>query len=221
MIEINQEYIVNKMEEQGLVPVFNHADAELTIKVLDACYAAGIRVFEFTNRGENALDVFEKLVSHSKKHPDLVLGIGTIFSSEDAENFYDKGAKFIVSPAMIPEVAKFCKGKNLLWIPGCGTVTEIYQALQLGAKVIKVFPGKVLGPEFVQAIKAVYPNVRVMPTGGVSPNHENLTKWFEAGVMCVGMGSKLISKDVLDKKDFEGLKTSVEKTLKLITELRA
>ncbi len=219
MSEIHQEQIIAKMAQSGLIPVFNHTDFEIAKNVVDACYKGGVRVFEFTNRGENALEVFEKLVAYATKYPDLILGIGTIFSQEEAEKFHNKGAHFIVSPAMIPELAKFCHSQNLLWIPGCGTVTEIHEAIQLGAKVIKAFPGNVLGPGFVKSVKAVFPNVPIMPTGGVAPTEENLKAWFDAGVTCVGMGSKLITKAILLDKDFSSLRQSVENTLATIQEL--
>lgn len=216
---ISQEEVVSVMGKTGLVPVFNHTDIQVAKQVLDACYNGGIRIFEFTNRGENALEVFEALVSYSEKYPDLVLGIGTIFSAADAKIFFIKGAQFIVSPAMIPEMANFCKEKNVLWIPGCGTVTEIHQALNLGAKVIKAFPGNVLGPGFVKSVKAVYPKVKVMPTGGVAPNEANLKEWFEAGVACVGMGSKLIAQEILAQKQFKELENKVVETLRIISSL--
>ncbi|NKI31756.1 bifunctional 4-hydroxy-2-oxoglutarate aldolase/2-dehydro-3-deoxy-phosphogluconate aldolase [Croceivirga thetidis] len=220
MSELNQEQIIVKMGQGGLIPVFNHTDYDIARQVLDACYQGGIRVFEFTNRGDNALEVFGKLVAHAEQYPDLLLGIGTIFSAEDAQKFHQVGAQFIVSPAMIPDLAEFCKGQNILWIPGCGTVSEIYQATQLGAKVIKAFPGNVLGPGFVKSVKAVFPNVPIMPTGGVAPTKENLKTWFDAGVTCVGMGSKLITKSILQERDFDGLRHLVANALATIEEVK-
>lgn len=208
------------MGNDGLVPVFNHSDAEVAKKVLDSCYQGGVRIFEFTNRGENALEVFEALIDHAKKYPDLTLGIGTIFSAADAKNFAAKGASFIVSPAMIPEIAHFCKAEDLLWVPGCGTVTEIYQALQLGAQLVKAFPGNVLGSGFVKSVKAVYPHLPIMPTGGVAPSEENLEQWFAAGVTCVGMGSKLISKEILQNEDYQLLESQVKRALDTIARIR-
>lgn len=220
MSNISQEDIVLKMGAGGLVPVFNHTDFEIAKGVLDACYAGGVRVFEFTNRGTNALEVFENLVVHAEKYPDLLLGIGTIFTAQDAKEFLEKGARFIVSPGMIPDLANFCKTQDVLWIPGCGTVTEIYQALQLGAKVIKAFPGNVLGPGFVKAVKAVYPNVPIMPTGGVAPSEENLRAWFDAGVSCVGMGSKLITGNMIQEQDFDQIETLVRQAIAIIEKVR-
>lgn len=216
----SQEEILKRIHSCGIVPVFNHSDIELSKKVLDACYNGGVRVFEFTNRGANALEVFEALVLHAKKYDDLVLGIGTIFSAEDAKLFLDKGASFIVSPAMVPEMAHFCSANEVLWVPGCGTVTEIYQAIQLGAKMVKAFPGNVLGAGFVKSVKAVFPKIPIMPTGGVAPTPENLKEWFDAGVTCVGMGSKLITKDILANKDFSKLETLVRETLLKVDNLK-
>ena len=219
-MEVTHKQILTSLEKGGFVPVFNHSDIEVAKEVLDACYNGGVRAFEFTNRGDNALDVFKALVQHGKKHDGLIMGIGTIFSAKDAKLFYDAGAQFIVSPAMVPEMGEFCDSVNVLWIPGCGTVTEIHKALQLGAKLVKAFPGNVLGPGFVKSVKAVYPKVPIMPTGGVAPTEENLKAWFDAGVTCVGMGSKLISKETLTAKDYFAIETLVKSTKAIIEKLR-
>ncbi len=208
------------MQETGLIPVFNHADIEVSKQVLDACYAAGIRVFEFTNRGENALAVFERLAEHAGQYTDLYLGIGTIFNATDAQGFLSVGAQFIVSPALVPEVAHFANKQELLWVPGCGTVTEIYQAVQLGAKVIKAFPGNVLGPGFIKSVKAVYPKLPIMPTGGVKPTEDNLGSWFSAGVFCVGMGSQLFKKEIIASGEFDTLSHAVSDALQIIKRLK-
>jgi len=218
--KVTQEDVLVQMGKSGLIPVFNHTDPDIANAVLDACYQGGVRVFEFTNRGANALEVFEALVAHAQKYPDLLLGIGTIFSAEDAKMFLNKGAQFIVSPGMVPEMATFCASEDVLWIPGCATVSEIHQALELGAKVVKAFPGNVLGPGFVKAVKAVFPKLPIMPTGGVAPTEENLKGWFDAGVTCVGMGSKMISKDIVQNQDYEKLTKRVQSTLALIARLR-
>lgn len=208
------------MQETGLIPVFNHADIEVSKQVLDACYSAGVRVFEFTNRGENALQVFKKLAKHAHQYSDLHLGIGTIFNATDAQGFLNAGAQFLVSPALVPEVAHFANKQELLWVPGCGTVTEIYQAVQLGAKVIKAFPGNVLGPGFVKSVKAVYPKLPIMPTGGVKPTTENLGSWFDAGVFCVGMGSQLFQKELIALGEFDALSENVSDALQIIKRLK-
>jgi len=218
--KVTQEDVLVQMGKSGLIPVFNHTDSDIANAVLDACYQGGVRVFEFTNRGANALEVFEALVTHAQKYPDLLLGIGTIFSAEDAKMFLNKGAQFIVSPGMVPEMATFCASEDVLWIPGCATVSEIHQALELGAKVVKAFPGNVLGPGFVKAVKAVFPKLPIMPTGGVSPTEENLKAWFDAGVVCVGMGSKLVTKEVINAQRYDALESLVKHTLGIITNIR-
>lgn len=207
------------MQATGLVPVFNHEEVEVAKKVLDACYKAGVRVFEFTDRSSNSISVFEELVKYAARFEDLVLGVGTVFSSKKAGKFIDLGAEFVVSPAMIPELGSFCIEENILWIPGCGTVTEIFIAKETGAEMVKIFPGNVLGPGFVRSAKAVFPDLAFMPTGGVAPTEDNLKAWFNAGVSCVGMGSKLISKEVLSKNDFTALENKVSETLTLIQQI--
>ncbi|MEM8764691.1 MAG: bifunctional 4-hydroxy-2-oxoglutarate aldolase/2-dehydro-3-deoxy-phosphogluconate aldolase [Bacteroidota bacterium] len=216
----HQELLL-KMGETGLIPVFNHTDVATASQVLEACYEGGVRVFEFTNRGDNALEVFAELAKKAKSYPDLSLGIGTIFSAKDAKAFLAVGADFIISPAFVPEVADFCNTQSVLWIPGCGTVTEIYHALQLGAKIIKAFPGNMLGPGFVKSVKAVYPEIPIMPTGGVKPTEDNLSAWFNAGVHCVGMGSQLFQKQTISEAKFKELTQTVSETLTLIQNIRA
>jgi 2-dehydro-3-deoxyphosphogluconate aldolase/(4S)-4-hydroxy-2-oxoglutarate aldolase len=214
------EELIQTMEKSGLIPVFYHPEPEVCKEVVAAAYRAGVRVFEFTNRGENALELFKELVKSTKSYEHFTLGIGTIFSAADAHTFMDAGAKFVVSPALIPEVADYCIRKDVLWIPGCGTVTEIYNARKLGAKVIKIFPGNVLGSGFIKAVKAVFPEVRMMPTGGVAPSQENLASWFNAGVCCVGMGSQLIRQEMLAANDFTALEKTIGETLGMIQKLR-
>ena len=215
-----QNAIVQEMRSTGLIPVFNHSDIEVAKGVLDACYKGGVRVFEFTNRSSNAAEVFRQLHQHSQQYEDLSLGIGTVFNVEKTKEFLDLGAEFIVSPAMIPDMGTYCKNNNAIWIPGCGSVTEIFNAKELGAKLVKIFPGNVLGAGFVKSAKAVFPDLEIMPTGGVAPTEANLKTWFEAGVICVGMGSKLIPKDVLTNKDFNSLENIVRNTLAIIQQIR-
>lgn len=212
--------IVEDMQSTGLVPVFNHPDIEVAKGVLDACYKGGVRVFEFTNRSANAPAIFGQLKEYAAQYEDLSLGIGTVFTVEKTKAFLDLGAEFIVSPAMIPEMGSYCREHNAIWIPGCGSVTEIFNARQLGAKLVKIFPGNVLGPGFVKSAKAVFPELAIMPTGGVAPTEENLKSWFDAGVLCVGMGSKLIPKDVLANTDYAALENIVRMTLDTIRKVR-
>jgi 2-dehydro-3-deoxyphosphogluconate aldolase / (4S)-4-hydroxy-2-oxoglutarate aldolase len=214
------QQILNKMSETGMIPVFNHKDLDIAKKVLDTSYEAGIRVFEFTNREANALEIFRKLKIYAEKYSDLLLGIGTVFTREDARRFYFAEADFVVSPALIPEVAAFCNMKGKFWIPGCATLTEVYQAKSLGASLVKAFPGNLLGAGFVKAVLSVLPEVKIMPTGGVEPTQENLSIWFKSGVHCVGMGSQLFDKKAIENGDFESLANNIKSTLNIIQSLK-
>ena len=212
--------IITKMEKTGLVPVFNHSDAETAAEVLINSYEAGIRVFEFTNRGANAFEVFEHLAQIAAGKEGLILGIGTIWTPKQANRFLDAGAQFIVSPALIPEIAHSMNKKEILWVPGCGTITEVKTAINLGAWLVKIFPGNVLGPAFASAVKSVLPEVKIMPTGGVKPTAENLGDWFSAGVSCVGMGSQLFSSKLIEKGKFEQIQEEIADVLSLLRSMR-
>ncbi|HLT08674.1 MAG TPA: bifunctional 4-hydroxy-2-oxoglutarate aldolase/2-dehydro-3-deoxy-phosphogluconate aldolase [Cyclobacteriaceae bacterium] len=220
-MKFEQQQILSAMEATGIIPVFNHTDIDTAIGVLDAAYKGGVKVFEFTNRGANALEVFTALSAHAEQYEDLVLGIGTIFKDEDARKFLDAGAHFVVSPAFIPTIGVYCNSQQVLWIPGCGTVTEIFNAKELGAQVIKAFPGNVLGPAFISSVKAVFPKLPMMPTGGVEPTKENLSAWFKAGVTCVGMGSQLFKKEWIQGKDYATLEQEIAKALALVQEIKS
>ncbi|GAA0877442.1 bifunctional 4-hydroxy-2-oxoglutarate aldolase/2-dehydro-3-deoxy-phosphogluconate aldolase [Algoriphagus jejuensis] len=212
--------LINAMSDTGMIPVFNNANLEIAKSVMAACYAGGVRVFEFTNRIENSLEVFTGLREYATSFPGLFLGIGTIFTAEQADAYLQAKADFIVSPALIPEVADRCKAQDAVWIPGCGTITEINEARKQGATVVKAFPGNVLGPEFIAAAKSVIPELRYMPTGGVEPTEENLEKWFKAGVTCVGMGSQLFKKEWIQGEEYEKLQIAVTETLVAIKKIR-
>ncbi len=175
-----------------LVPVFYHADTETCKTVLQAAYNGGVRVFEFTNRGENALEVFSGLVKYAKENcPDLLLGIGTIATGESAQQFIDAGADFVVQPFTTPAVGEVCRKNGIPWIPGTMTVTEIQQATVLGAEMVKIFPGNVLGSAYIKALRGPLPRVKIMVTGGVEPTEASIREWFSAGVNAVGLGSQL------------------------------
>ena len=220
MTNFSIESIQQAMKSSGMIPVFYHADVEVAKAVLDASYKGGVRVFEFTNRGGNAFDVFTQLLKHAQQYPDLMMGIGTIMNAADTQKFCDAGAHFIVSPILKAEMATVCHKNNKLWIPGCATLTEIVTAKDLGAKVIKIFPGSVLGPGFVSSIMPVVPGLQLMPTGGVEPTETNLSAWFKAGVVCVGMGSQLISKDIIETKNWTKLQQGVKDALAIIKKIR-
>ena len=213
--------VANAMAETGLVPLFYHADIELGKSVIRACYEGGARVLEFTNRGDFAHEVFAELNKFALKElPGMMLGIGSIQDGGTASLYLQLGANFIVTPSLREDVAIVCNRRKILWSPGCGSLTEIGRAEELGAEVVKVFPGEVYGPNFVKAVKGPCPWTSIMPTGGVEPTKESLSSWFKAGVTCVGMGSKLISSDILKAKNWDKLVENVKFTLATIREIR-
>jgi len=210
------------MKKTGMVPLFYHPDVELGKKVLKACYDGGARLMEFTARGDYAFEVFSELNKYAiKEMPGLIMGAGSITDAGAASMFMQIGANFIVTPSLREDIAFVCNRRKVLWSPGCGSLTEINRAEELGCEIVKLFPGDLYGPGFVKAIKGPQPWTSIMPTGGVSTEEANLKGWFDAGVICVGMGSKLISKEILANKDYAGLENKVKKTLSLISKLRA
>jgi len=216
----NKQQVVDTMKSTGLVPLFTHDNAEEAQWVLEAAYKGGVRVFEFTNRRKNSFEVFSHLIKQRSKYPDLILGIGTIMDGATTQKFIDAGADFIISPILKLEMAEVCKRNNKQWIPGCATLTEIVTAKENGAEVIKIFPGSVLGPGFVSSILPVVPDLQLMITGGVEPNEKNLTAWFKSGAMCVGLGSQLFTKDILETKDWNQLQQKVDKALRIIQQIK-
>jgi len=210
------------MEVTGLVPLFYHPDPETCRKVISACHAGGARVFEFTNRGDFAHEVFAEIRKWAlREFPDMMIGAGSVPDAPTAAIFMQMGADFIVSPVLNPEVARICNRRKVLWIPGCGTLTEISQAEELGAEIVKIFPGSAVGgPSFVKAVKGPCPWTSIMPTGGVDPSEENLEKWFAAGVTCVGMGSALITDKAVKAGDWQSLAETVRNTLDSISKIR-
>lgn len=219
-MNFTNQQIVAKMKELGLVPLFTHDDVSVAQQVIEAAYRGGVRVFEFTNRKKNSFEVFVAMLDYCKKFPDLMLGIGTVMDGATTKKFIDAGAHFIISPILKLEMAEVCRAHNILWMPGCATLTEIVTAKEHGAQVIKVFPGSVLGPGFVSAIMPVVPDLQLMITGGVEPNEKNLTAWFKAGAMSVGMGSQLFTKEILERNDWNALEKSVYDILQTIKKLR-
>lgn len=204
-----------------MVPLFYHPDIALGKKVLKACYDGGARLMEFTARGDYAYEVFSELNKYAiKELPGMIMGVGSITDAAAASLYMQMGANFIVTPSLREDIALACNRRKVLWSPGCGSLTEINRAEELGCEVIKLFPGSTYGPGFVKAIKGPQPWTSIMPTGGVSTEESNLKGWFDAGVTCVGMGSKLISKDILANKDFEGLEHLVRETLATIIKIR-
>lgn len=222
MAQYSRIEVATVMKETGMVPLFYHPDIELGKKVLKACYDGGARLMEFTARGDFAFEVFSELNKYAMKElPGMIMGVGSITDAAAASLFMQMGANFIVTPSLREDIAKVCNRRKVLWSPGCGSLTEINNAEELGCEIVKLFPGSTYGPGFVKAIKGPQPWTSVMPTGGVSTEESNLKGWFDAGVTCVGMGSKLISKEILVKKDFKGLEKKVADTLALISKLKA
>lgn len=207
--------IFNEIKRTRIVPLFTHDDPQLAVEVLTAAYEGGVRVFEFTNRKKNSYEVFRELVKHRSQYPGLMLGIGTIMDPETTLKFIDAGADFIISPILKTSMAEVCHRYNKHWMPGCATLTEIVTAKEFGAEVIKIFPGSVLGPGFVSSILPVVPDLNLMITGGVEPTEVNLSSWFKAGAMAVGMGSQLFTKEILEKKDWPQLKLKVSQALSI------
>jgi 2-dehydro-3-deoxyphosphogluconate aldolase / (4S)-4-hydroxy-2-oxoglutarate aldolase len=202
--------------------VFYHADLEVCKNVLLACYEGGVRVFEFTNRGDFAHEVFAQLSKYvAKELPELMLGIGSVVDAGTTALYLQLGADFVVSPILNPDMAKVCNRRKVLWSPGCGSLTEISYAEELGAEVVKIFPGsQVGGPGFVSAVKGPFPWTSIMPTGGVDATEASLKTWFEVGVHCVGMGSQLITKDILKSGDFPQLTKTVKEALETVKKIR-
>ncbi|MCB0458597.1 MAG: bifunctional 4-hydroxy-2-oxoglutarate aldolase/2-dehydro-3-deoxy-phosphogluconate aldolase [Flavobacteriaceae bacterium] len=221
MARFSRIQVIQVMEQTGLVPLFYHTDVELGKKVLKACYNGGARLMEFTNRGDYAHQVFSELNKFCEKVlPEMIMGVGSVTDAGTASLYMQLGANFVVTPVLREDIAVVCNRKKVLWSPGCGTLTEISKAEELGCEIVKLFPAEVLGPSFVKAIKGPCPWTKIMPTGGVTTDEENLKEWFQAGVTCVGMGSKLISKEIIESGDFTALEKEVKKTLEIIEEVK-
>lgn len=218
MARFSRIEVALKMKETGLVPVFYHKNPEVCKKVVKACYDGGVRVFEFTNRGDFATLVFAELNKWIiENYPDMIMGVGSVIDEGTASMYLALGANFIVSPLIDEGTAKVCNKRKVSWSPGCGSVTEIGKAHELGAEVVKIFPGsQVGGPDFVKAVLGPMPWTSIMPTGGVTPDEENLKAWFEAGVTCVGMGSQLFPKEILDNKNYDYISEKCAEVLKTI-----
>ncbi|RXG12457.1 2-dehydro-3-deoxyphosphogluconate aldolase/(4S)-4-hydroxy-2-oxoglutarate aldolase [Leeuwenhoekiella aestuarii] len=214
--------VVLQMKENGIVPVFYNPDVEVCKQVLKACYEGGLRTFEFTNRGDYAHEVFSELNKYAKAELNgMMMGVGSVLDAGTSSLYLQLGADFIVSPVVNAEMAKACNRRKVAWMPGCGSVTEISFAEELGAEVVKIFPGaQVGGPAFVKGVKGPLPWASIMPTGGVSPTEENLKTWFDAGVHCVGIGSKLFVKDASGKYDLDAVTSTIKNALDIVKKLR-
>ena len=214
--------VATAMYDTGMVPVFFHADLDVCQQVVRACYEGGVRVFEFTNRGDFAHETFSALNKYvAREMPDMKMGVGSVVDAGTASLYIQLGADFIVSPVLSRDMAKVCNRRKIGWSPGCGSLSEISYAEELGAEVVKIFPGtQVGGPAFVKSVLGPCPWTSIMPTGGVATTEENLRGWFEAGVHCVGMGSKLVTKELIASQDYDTLTRTTQDALSIIQKYR-
>jgi 2-dehydro-3-deoxyphosphogluconate aldolase/(4S)-4-hydroxy-2-oxoglutarate aldolase len=218
---MNKESIQQLITAQGILPLYYHDSSEISIAVLRALFDAGIRAVEYTNRGENALSNFKLLIDAvDKDMPGMQLGIGTIKTTAAAKAFIEAGTAFIVCPLVDPAVGEVTHNAGLAWIPGCMTTTEIHSAEVNGATLVKIFPGSVVGPGYISAIREIFPNLAFMPTGGVDTTAENLSAWFNNGVCAVGLGSKLITKKLMEEKSFDELTKQTASILQLVKNIK-
>lgn len=221
MAQFSRIEVANTMKATGMVPLFFHSDIEISKKVAKACYDGGARLLEFTARGDFAHEIFADLVKYAiAEMPGMILGVGSVTDAGTASLYMQLGANFVVTPVLREDIALVCNRRKVLWAPGCGSLSEIARAEELGCEIVKLFPGGIYGPEFVKAIKGPQPWTSVMPTGGVSPDEKNLTAWFKAGVTCVGMGSKLMVKDKNGNFDYAGIRALTKTAIQIISKLK-
>lgn len=221
MANFSRLEVADVMKQTGLVPLFYNGDINLCKEVLNACYKGGARLMEFTARGDFAHEVFGELNKYVLKElPGMIMGVGSVTDAASASRFMALGANFIVTPVLREDIAMVCNRRKVLWSPGCGSLTEICRAEELGCEIVKLFPGGTYGPDFVKAIKGPQPWTSIMPTGGVSPTKENLEGWIKAGVTCVGMGSKLIKKNANGNYDFKEIEETTRFALQIIEDAR-
>lgn len=222
MAQFTRIEVANTMKQTGLVPLFYDKDLETSKKVVEAVYKGGARLLEFTARGDFAHEVFGELNKYVIDNlPGMIMGVGSVTDGASASRYMALGANFIVTPVLREDIAVVCNRRKVLWSPGCGSLTEITRAEELGCEIVKLFPGGIYGPGFVKAIKGPQPWTSIMPTGGVSPTKENLESWFGAGVTCVGMGSKLIKKDNNGQYDLNQIESDTRNALKIIQDLKS
>lgn len=213
--------VILKMQETGLVPLFYHADASVAVKVLKALYDGGARLLEFTHRGVFAQEVFAEISRFAHINcPGMMLGVGSVTDAATASHYINMGAHFVVTPVLREDIARICNRRKILWSPGCGSLGEIARAEELGCEIVKLFPGATYGPEFIKAVKGPQPWTMIMPTGGVNTTRENLTAWFNAGATCVGIGSSLITSEILVDKNYDELREKIKEVLSIIRSLK-
>lgn len=215
------QQITDAVIAQGILPLYFNSSEEISLEVLRSIYRAGIKAVEYTNRGDAALANFKKMVTlRNADMPGMLLGVGTIKNMQHAKDYLAAGADFLVSPGYVPDVAAHCVANDIFYAPGCMTPTEIIAAENAGIKFIKLFPGNLLGPEFLSGIKDIFPKLLFMPTGGVDTTRENIEGWYKAGVCAVGMGSKLISKKLMEAKDYNTIESETKKVLEIISSIK-
>lgn len=221
MAQFTRIEVALKMKETGLVPLFYHNDIEVSKKVLKACYSGGARLLEFTSRGDFAHEIFAELNKYAiAELPGMIMGVGSITDAAAASLYMQLGANFIVTPVFREDIAIVCNRRKVLWSPGCGTLSEIAKAEEFGCEIVKLFPGDIYGPEFIKAIKGPQPWTSIMPTGGVLPTHENLKDWFDSGVSCVGIGSKLIQMDAQGNFNFSKIEELTRECINIINSFK-
>lgn len=221
MAKFDKTTVLNKIGTTGMVPVFYHPDIEITKQVIKACYEGGVRAFEFTNRGDFAHEVFAEVMKYTAVTcPELALGVGSVVDAATASLYIQLGACFVVSPLFNPDIAKVCNRRLIPYTPGCGSVSEVGFAQEMGCDLCKIFPGDVLGPKLVKGMLAPMPWSKLMVTGGVEPIAENLTSWFKAGVFCVGMGSKLFPSEEIADGHWAVITDKCHEVLECIAQIR-
>ena len=221
MAQFTRIEVASVMEQTGLIPLFFNNDVDIAKKILKACYDGGARLLEFTARGDFAVEIFSELSKYAiTKLPGMIMGVGSVTDAAAASLYMQLGANFIVTLVLREDIALVCNRRKVLWSPGCGTLTEIARAEELGCEIVKLFPGGIYGPNFVKGIKGPQPWTSIMPTGGVAPTKENLEAWFNAGVTCVGMGSKLIAKEANGTYDFVKIENKTRESLQIIKAVR-
>ena len=213
---MHQNLILEKLHKTRLLPLFYNDDVNVSKNLIDALTSASLNIIEFTNRGADAKNIFPELITYVENKTEVDLGIGSIKSTEEAKLFIDLGAKFIVSPFLDEEIGKTCQNNEVLWIPGCGTLSEMIKAEQIGAQLIKLFPGSVYGSKFISSVLAPCPWLKIMPTGGVTTDQDNIKGWLDAGAFCLGMGSNLFPSNLLNSSDTAQLQTHIESVIRKI-----
>jgi len=221
MAQFTRIEVASIMKETGLVPMFYHKDAEVAKKILKSVYDGGARLLEFTSRGDFAHEVFAELNKYAiAELPGMILGVGSVTDAAAASLYMLLGANFIVTPVLREDIAIACNRRKVLWSPGCGSLSEIAKAEELGCEIIKLFPGDIYGPKFIEGIKGPQPWTTIMPTGGVSPTAESLKSWFDAGASCVGIGSKLINADADGNFDLQKIESLTRECIDIIKSLK-